>query len=234
MHDPDDTFLPSYDGLSGLASREAQGAIPSHYALSLSDLKQPTTPEPTKNHVERVERVRVAPSDDVETFKELIPRITATLRRIASRGESADHAQLEALAGRLSNLDFVEDEILKKVAELRRQADSWRTIANKLTELAKNDARFKPARADSWSAYAVQCYAGARSPRAAKKTAKLEASAHIIDVIEVDRKGGATWQSIATKLNDLAESEERYKPPRGGLWSRATLSNFYKRTIAQR
>lgn len=234
MHDPDDTFLPDYDGLSGLASREAQSAIPSHYALSLAELRQPAPATQRQAEPATIIKVLTDPHDEVESFKALVPRIVATLRRIAASGESADHAQLEALAGRLSNLDYIVDEIVAEVSNLRRRGDSWRVITNHLNELAAEDERYKPPRGGSWSPAKVRLYVSKRDASAGDKATVFELSAHIIERIEEERAIGATWEEIATKVNTLAADDERYKPPQSDLWTRVKICNFYKRTIAQR
>ena len=168
--DPNDyDFLKT--GLEGLAEREAQvepiphvPQIPSHYALSLADLRGSSTPQATPPQVSQPQatpsqvtpsqssevEIRVSPWDDVATFAELVPRIQRALERVASSGETTDHQAVLALSRRLGAIKLGDP--VERFAKSRRSAgDSWRDIADALNDRAESDPRYAPLRANEWT-----------------------------------------------------------------------------------
>ena len=129
-------------GLEGLASREAQ--IPSHFALSLSELRaqaQAKPPEPVTAHTATViadsapDRSTCEPLvypvetwADVSTFEALIPRIAEQLERIAESDSPIHRSALLGLARRLSAVE-VGDPALRLARQRRLEGMRWRAIA---------------------------------------------------------------------------------------------------------
>ena len=162
MHDPDDQILPpevrsrELEGLEGLARRES-AAIPSHYALSLADLRagQPQRVAPAP--VESVAPVEPAPVEpltlvdgewsDVASLFELLPRISATLRRVADGG---DRAALEALALRVDSIER-GDPVLALIRLRRRSRVAYAAIAAELNERAKAEPRYATPSGVAWT-----------------------------------------------------------------------------------
>ena len=129
MNDPELSQLPPMttpaSDLKGLAARES--AIPSHYALSLSDLRAqrtaptaptastaptattaPTAPTAPTAQTAPPQRAPIIESVELEELTEqgvaLFRRVAELVRRIAERGDSMDHSALESLALRLETL----------------------------------------------------------------------------------------------------------------------------------
>ena len=126
MNDPELSQLPPMttpaSDLKGLAARES--AIPSHYALSLSELRAqrtaqtaptaptattaPTAPTATTAPTAPPQRAPIIESVELEELTEqgvsLFRRVAELVRRIAERGDSMDHSALESLALRLETL----------------------------------------------------------------------------------------------------------------------------------
>jgi len=175
MHDPDDLTLPptvrsrdeGLDGLEGLARRES-APIPSHYALSLADLRaaQPAPPQVQPAPVAPVEPVApalapapapVAPVEpltlvdgewsDVASLFDLLPRISATLRRVA---EGGDRAALESLALRVDSIER-GDPVLALIRERRRGRVAYAQIAAELNERADAEPRYATPSGVAWT-----------------------------------------------------------------------------------
>ena len=165
MHDPDDHILPpevrsrELEGLEGLARRES-AAIPSHYALSLADLRagQPQRVAPVEPApVESVAPVEPAPVEpltlvdgewsDVASLFDLLPRISATLRRVADGG---DRAALESLALRVDSIER-GDPVLALIRLRRRSRVAYAAIAAELNERAKAEPRYATPSGVAWT-----------------------------------------------------------------------------------
>ena len=170
MHDPDDQILPpevrsrELEGLEGLARRES-AAIPSHYALSLADLRAgqpqrvaPVEPAPVES-VAPVEPAPVEPApvepltlvdgewSDVASLFDLLPRISATLRRVADGG---DRAALESLALRVDSIER-GDPVLALIRLRRRSRVAYAAIAAELNERAKAEPRYATPSGVAWT-----------------------------------------------------------------------------------
>ena len=172
MHDPDDQILPpevrsrELEGLEGLARRES-AAIPSHYALSLADLRagqpQRVAPAPVEPApVESVAPVEPAPVEpapvepltlvdgewsDVASLFALLPRISATPRRAADGG---DLAALESLALRVDSIER-GDPVPPLIRLRRRSRVAYAAIAAELNERAKAEPRYATPSGVAWT-----------------------------------------------------------------------------------
>jgi hypothetical protein len=149
MNDPELSQLPPMttpaSDLKGLAARES--AIPSHYALSLSDIKAQRTAQtattaqtaPTATTAPTAQTATTAPtaptaspqrapiieSVELEELTEqgvtLFRRVAELVRRIAERGDSMDHSALESLALRLETLQPKRSTPTRAEQRSRRQ-----------------------------------------------------------------------------------------------------------------
>ena len=159
-------------GLEGLASREAQ--IPSHFALSLSELRAQAKPaEPSVQGVHAqakpaepsVQGVHAATTNadpeplvypvetwvDVPTLEALIPRIAEQLERIAESDSPIHRSALLGLARRLSAVE-VGDPALRLARQRRLEGMRWRAIAEELNErIEKGESRFTRPNGKLWS-----------------------------------------------------------------------------------
>ena len=157
-------------GLEGLASREAQ--IPSHFALSLSELRAQAEPSVQVVHAQAEPSVH-APSVtahaattnadpeplvypvetwvDVPTLEALIPRIAEQLERIAESDSPIHRSALLGLARRLSAVE-VGDPALRLARQRRLEGMRWRAIAEELNErIEKGESRFTRPNGKLWS-----------------------------------------------------------------------------------
>lgn len=158
--------------LHGFAGREAP--IPSHFAVSLSELRaqakpskpqaepqaQPTVtahtatviadPEPDRSTCEPL----VYPVEtwaDVPTFEALIPRIAEQLERIAESDAPIHRSALLGLARRLSAVE-VGDPALRLARQRRLEGVRWRAIAEELNErIERGESRFTRPNGQTWS-----------------------------------------------------------------------------------
>lgn len=169
---PEDHMLPpsvsptraeELRGLEGLASREAQIPIPSHFALSLNELRaqaQPTAtahPLPTPPDPEPEESPReplvfaVETWADVPTFEALIPRIAEQLERIAESDSPIARSTLLGLARRLSSIE-VGDPALRLARQRRAEGMRWRAIAEELNaRIEAGEVRFTRPNGKTWN-----------------------------------------------------------------------------------
>lgn len=168
-------------GLEGLAAREmAAVPIPSHYALSLSELRGEqgvrgadtshplsTRPDPPKfpelpelpELPDFPEHPVAAPRGAVNGWASLRGLIASTLREIASSGESWEHARLESLARRVESLRLTPTSLEPRssnpmCAHVRMRRDEgaqWAEIAVELNALAAEDDAYRPPRASAWT-----------------------------------------------------------------------------------
>ena len=153
--------------LHGFAGREAP--IPSHFAMSLSELRaqakpsepqaQPVTahtatvnadPEPEESTCEPL----VYPVEtwaDVPTFEALIPRIAEQLGRIAESDAPVHRSALLGLARRLGAIE-VGDPALRLARQRRLEGKKWRAIAEELNErIEKGETRFTRPNGKLWN-----------------------------------------------------------------------------------
>lgn len=143
MNDPELSQLPPMttptSDLKGLAQRES--AIPSHYAMSLSELRAqrtapPAPPAPTAptaptaqpsqpSQPSQPKRAPIIESVELEDLTEqgvaLFRRVAELVRRIAESGDSMDHSALEGLALRLETLQPKRSAPTRAVQTSRRQ-----------------------------------------------------------------------------------------------------------------
>jgi hypothetical protein len=182
MNDPELSQLPPMttpaSDLKGLAARES--AIPSHYALSLSDIKAqrtaPTAPTaPTAQTATTAPTAPTAPpqrapiieSVELEELTEqgvaLFRRVAELVRRIAERGDSMDHSALESLALRLETLQpkrsaptRAEQRNRRQRAfdvarELRDEGKTWEQVASAL-----NARGYRGKRGQKWQGASIR------------------------------------------------------------------------------
>ena len=153
--------------LHGFAGREAP--IPSHFAMSLSELRaqaKPSEPQaqPVTAHTATViadpelDRSTCEPLvypvetwADVPTFEALIPRIAEQLERIAESDAPIHRSALLGLARRLSSIE-VGDPALRLARQRRLEGVRWRAIAEELNErIEKGESRFTRPNGKLWS-----------------------------------------------------------------------------------
>lgn len=179
MNDPELSQLPPMttpaSDLKGLAARES--AIPSHYALSLSELRaQRTAPTaPTATTAPTAPTAQTAPpqrapiieSVELEELTEqgvaLFRRVAELVRRIAERGDSMDHSALESLALRLETLQpkrstptRAEQRNRRQRAfdvarELRDEGKTWEQVASAL-----NARGYRGKRGQKWQGASIR------------------------------------------------------------------------------
>ena len=161
--------------LHGFAGREA--SIPSHFAVSLSELRAQAKPAQAKPAQAQSESVQVVqapsvtaepqatptPSEseplvypvetwaDVPTFEALIPRIAEQLERIAESDAPIHRSALLGLARRLSAVE-VGDPALRLARQRRLEGVRWRAIAEELNErIERGESRFTRPNGQTWS-----------------------------------------------------------------------------------
>jgi hypothetical protein len=158
--------------LHGFAGREA--SIPSHFAVSLSELRAQTQAQPSKPSEPQAEPVTahtatviadsapdrstceplVYPVEtwaDVPTFEALIPRIAEQLERIAESDSPIHRSALLGLARRLSSIE-VGDPALRLARQRRLEGKRWRAIAEELNErIEKGETRFTRPNGKLWN-----------------------------------------------------------------------------------
>jgi len=247
--DPNDyDFLKT--GLEGLAEREAQvepiphvPQIPSHYALSLADLRGQVTPsqvtpsqvsqpqvtpsqvtpsQVTPSQSSEVE-IRVSPWDDVATFAELVPRIQRALERVASSGETTDHQAVLALSRRLGAIKLGDP--VERFAKSRRSAgDSWRDIADALNDRAESDPRYAPLRASEWTSANLRNLLGHRG-------AVTRSHESAFELIKSLREAKTSWRLVAEELNERAREDASFSPPRGDQWTHSSTRAYFRRSL---
>jgi hypothetical protein len=182
MNDPELSQLPPMttpaSDLKGLAARES--AIPSHYALSLSELRAqrtaptattaptaPTAPTATTAPTAPPQRAPIIESVELEELTEqgvaLFRRVAELVRRIAERGDSMDHSALESLALRLETLQpkrsaptRAEQRNRRQRAfdvarELRDEGKTWEQVASAL-----NARGYRGKRGQKWQGQAIR------------------------------------------------------------------------------
>ena len=231
--DPNDyDFLKT--GLEGLAEREAQvepipdvPQIPSHYALSLADLRGSSTPQVTPSQVSQPQssevEIRVSPWDDVATFAELVPRIQRALERVASSGESTDHQAVLALSRRLGAIKLGDP--VERFAKSRRSAgDSWRDIADALNDRAESDPRYAPLRANEWTSANLRNLLGHRG-------AVTRSHESAFELIKNLREAKTSWRLVAEELNERAREDASFSPPRGDQWTHSSTRAYFRRSL---
>jgi len=241
--DPNDyDFLKT--GLEGLAEREAQvepiphvPQIPSHYALSLADLRGSSTPQATPPQVSQPQatpsqvtpsqssevEIRVSPWDDVATFAELVPRIQRALERVASSGETTDHQAVLALSRRLGAIKLGDP--VERFAKSRRSAgDSWRDIADALNDRAESDPRYAPLRASEWTSANLRNLLGHRG-------AVTRSHESAFELIKNLREAKTSWRLVAEELNERAREDASFSPPRGDQWTHSSTRAYFRRSL---
>jgi hypothetical protein len=241
--DPNDyDFLKT--GLEGLAEREAQvepiphvPQIPSHYALSLADLRGSSTPQATPPQVSQPQatpsqvtpsqssevEIRVSPWDDVATFAELVPRIQRALERVASSGETTDHQAVLALSRRLGAIKLGDP--VERFAKSRRSAgDSWRDIADALNDRAESDPRYAPLRASEWTSANLRNLLGHRG-------AVTRSHESAFELIKSLREAKTSWRVVAEELNARAREDASFSPPRGDQWTHSSTRAYFRRSL---
>jgi len=241
--DPNDyDFLKT--GLEGLAEREAQvepipdvPQIPSHYALSLADLRGSSTPQATPSQVTQPQvsqpqvtpfqssevEIRVSPWDDVATFAELVPRIQRALERVASSGETTDHQAVLALSRRLGAIKLGDP--VERFAKSRRSAgDSWRDIADALNDRAESDPRYAPLRASEWTSANLRNLLGHRG-------AVTRSHESAFELIKNLREAKTSWRLVAEELNERAREDASFSPPRGDQWTHSSTRAYFRRSL---
>jgi len=153
--------------LHGFAGREAP--IPSHFAMSLSELRAQAKPsEPQAQPVTAHTATVIADSApdrstceplvypvetwaDVGTFEALIPRIAEQLERIAESDAPIHHSALLGLARRLGAIE-VGDPALRLARQRRLEGKRWRAIAEELNErIEKGETRFTRPNGKLWN-----------------------------------------------------------------------------------
>lgn len=176
MNDPELSQLPPMttpaSDLKGLAARES--VIPSHYALSLSELRAqrtaptaPTAPTATTAQTAPPQRAPIIESVELEELTEqgvsLFRRVAELVRRIAERGDSMDHSALESLALRLETLQpkrstptRAEQRNRRQRAfdvarELRDEGKTWEQVASAL-----NARGYRGKRGQKWQGASIR------------------------------------------------------------------------------
>jgi len=153
--------------LHGFAGREAP--IPSHFAMSLSELRAQAKPsEPQAQPVTAHTATVIADSApdrstceplvypvetwaDVGTFEALIPRIAEQLERIAESDAPIHRSALLGLARRLGAIE-VGDPALRLARQRRLEGVRWRAIAEELNErIEKGETRFTRPNGKLWN-----------------------------------------------------------------------------------
>ena len=153
--------------LHGFAGREAP--IPSHFAMSLSELRAQAKPsEPQAQPVTAHTATVIADSApdrstceplvypvetwaDVGTFEALIPRIAEQLERIAESDAPIHRSALLGLARRLGAIE-VGDPALRLARQRRLEGKRWRAIAEELNErIEKGESRFTRPNGKTWN-----------------------------------------------------------------------------------
>lgn len=153
--------------LHGFAGREAP--IPSHFAMSLSELRAQAKPsEPQAQPVTAHTATVIADSApdrstceplvypvetwaDVGTFEALIPRIAEQLERIAESDAPIHRSALLGLARRLGAIE-VGDPALRLARQRRLEGKRWRAIAEELNErIEKGESRFTRPNGKLWN-----------------------------------------------------------------------------------
>ena len=153
--------------LHGFAGREAP--IPSHFAMSLSELRAQAKPsEPQAQPVTAHTATVIADSApdrstceplvypvetwaDVGTFEALIPRIAEQLERIAESDSPIHRSALLGLARRLGAIE-VGDPALRLARQRRLEGVRWRAIAEELNErIEKGETRFTRPNGKLWN-----------------------------------------------------------------------------------
>lgn len=153
--------------LHGFAGREAP--IPSHFAMSLSELRAQAKPsEPQAQPVTAHTATVIADSApdrstceplvypvetwaDVGTFEALIPRIAEQLERIAESDAPIHRSALLGLARRLGAIE-VGDPALRLARQRRLEGKKWRAIAEELNErIEKGESRFTRPNGKLWN-----------------------------------------------------------------------------------
>jgi hypothetical protein len=153
--------------LHGFAGREAP--IPSHFAMSLSELRAQAKPsEPQAQPVTAHTATVIADSApdrstceplvypvetwaDVGTFEALIPRIAEQLERIAESDAPIHRSALLGLARRLGAIE-VGDPALRLARQRRLEGKRWRAIAEELNErIEKGETRFTRPNGKLWN-----------------------------------------------------------------------------------
>lgn len=170
MNDPELSQLPPMttptSDLKGLAARES--TIPSHYALSLSELRaQRTATTATTAPTAHPQRAPIIESVELEELTEqgvsLFRRVAELVRRIAESGDSMDHSALESLALRLETLQpkrsaptRAEQRNRRQRAfdvarELREEGKTWEQVASAL-----NARGYRGKRGQKWQGQAIR------------------------------------------------------------------------------
>ena len=153
--------------LHGFAGRESP--IPSHFAVSLSELRAQAQAKPQAEPTVTTHTATViadsAPDQstceplvypvetwaDVPTFEALIPRIAEQLERIAESDSPIHRSALLGLARRLSSIE-VGDPALRLARQRRLEGVRWRAIAEELNErIEKGESRFTRPNGKLWS-----------------------------------------------------------------------------------
>lgn len=156
MNDPELSQLPPMttptSDLKGLAQRES--AIPSHYAMSLSDLRAqrtaPTAPTTQPSQPRQPSQPQRAPLIEPHEIAELteqgaliFQQVAKLVRRVAESGDSVDHSALEGLALRLETLQpksaptraeqrNKRAKALELARSLRAEGKMWEEVASTL------------------------------------------------------------------------------------------------------
>jgi len=173
MNDPELSQLPPMttptSDLKGLAQRES--AIPSHYAMSLSELRAqrtaPTAPTASTAQPSQPKRAPIIESVELEDLTEqgvaLFRRVAELVRRIAESGDSMDHSALEGLALRLETLQPKRSAPTRAVQtsrrqrafevarELRNEGKTWEQVASAL-----NARGYRGKRGQKWQGQAIR------------------------------------------------------------------------------
>ena len=181
---PDFELPPSVRGLEGLAQREVHREpsppeIPSHYATSLSELRNAQRARPAQVTPAQVTPAQVAPvheiprpveggyilSDDVaSSLAELLSSVVSVLREIARSRDDVTHARLESLARRIDSIELstptptrggareIDPRVVEYMLERRSQGVRYRLIAEELNERAQRDPALAPPVAREWTA----------------------------------------------------------------------------------
>ncbi len=170
-----ETHKTNRSDLEGLAERESQRepAIPSHYALSLADLRSgqpapipapiPTTPPPVPPSLP-LEIELMGDLEDVGTVMGLCERASEVLSSLAAQH---DDPAIEALARRFGSVKIVErGELALNYARRRRsEGASWNQIADELNERAQTQPVYAPLRSSHWKSRALTSLIHARANR---------------------------------------------------------------------
>ena len=163
----DDRRAEELRALHGFAGREA--SIPSHFAVSLSELRAQAQAKPQAEPTVTTHTATViadsAPDRstceplvypvetwaDVPTFEALIPRIAEQLERIAESDAPVHRSALLGLARRLGAIE-VGDPALRLARQRRLEGVRWRAIAEELNErIEKGESRFTRPNGKTWN-----------------------------------------------------------------------------------